>query len=110
MFLFKFSASQRNFVSIDYDDVVAHVHMRCKSGLVLAAQQRCHLAGKASWHHISGVNDVPLTINVVWRGCKRTHYVLAFVCRCWVSKRTRSREKEQRDLAVKLTVQVRYTS
>src|SRR6266581_2128493 len=60
--------AQLDLVCIDDDDVVPGVHMGGEDRLVLAAQQRGHLAGEAAQHLAAGVNDVPAALDVLRLG------------------------------------------
>src|SRR5690606_30278455 len=53
---------------IDDDHVIAHVHVRSKGGLVLAAEERGSLGCEAAEHDVSGVNDEPIVLLI---GCLR---------------------------------------
>ena len=53
-----------NLLRVHNDDVVAHVHVGGKGRLVLAAQKSGCVGRKASQHHISGVDNQPVALNI----------------------------------------------
>lgn len=57
-----------DLVSVEDDDVVTSVNVRCKLWLVLAAQQVCNGGSELAQHHISSVDDVPLAgdVTALW--------------------------------------------
>src|SRR5690606_24097760 len=78
---------QCNLVSVDDDDMVAHVHVGCKGWLVLAAQQGCGLDGETAEYYVGGVNDIPLTSLVSRLWGVRTHSNCLTLIRFWSNSR-----------------------
>src|SRR4051812_26960967 len=64
---------ERHLARVHDDDEVAAVDVRGERGLVLAAQQGRDLHGEASEHHVRGVDDVPLALDVSGLWAVRTH-------------------------------------
>ena len=71
--VFALVARQRDLVGVDDDDEVAGVHVRGVRRLVLATQEGGGLDGEPSEHHVSGVDDMPLTRDVAGLGAVRAH-------------------------------------
>ena len=53
-----------DFLSIDNDDIIAGIDVRCVDGLVLAAQNLCNLCRKTTDCLILGIYNIPLAFNI----------------------------------------------
>jgi len=60
-------ARQLNFVGVNHDHVVAHVHVRSECGLVLAAQAHCDDRSKTTQNNAFCVDQDPAFFDL--RGC-----------------------------------------
>ena len=76
--LFQLVAGQHNLVRVDDDDKVTRVDVRCEFHLVLAAQQTSCLLSKATENDVSGVDDVPLALDIAGLWCVRTQKLPSF--------------------------------
>ena len=65
-----------NLRGIDDDDIVAAIKGRRECGLVLAAQDRRDVGGKAAKDDTVGVDDIPLLVNVLLFEGKGLHVLL----------------------------------
>ena len=53
-----------HFLSIDDNNIVTGIDMRCVDGLVLAAQNLCNLCRKTTDRLILSIYNVPLALNI----------------------------------------------
>ena len=55
-------AGEDDLIRVEDDDMIAGIDMRGERGLVLAAEDGCHLRRQTSEHHALSVHNVPLTL------------------------------------------------
>ena len=63
-FVGRLRARHSNLLAVDHDDVIAHVHVRCVLGLVLAAQTMRDLNRQTPESLVFCVNDKPIVAAV----------------------------------------------
>jgi len=71
---------QDHLAGVHDDDVVAGVDMGGEGGLVLAAEDRSHLGGKATEYQAISVDDVPRTLDLTCLGCIGGHGCSSRMC------------------------------
>src|SRR5690606_10310416 len=82
--LLQLGAGQSDLVRVDDDDKVTGVDVGCESRLVLAAEQTRGLRCEPTQNNISGVDDVPLALDVAGlRGVRTQCCLLTFVSNGW---------------------------
>ena len=68
-------AGQLDFIGVDDDNIVAHIHMRGKSRLVLAAQAHCDDRRQTAQNDAFGINQEPLFVDISRFCCVGFHYL-----------------------------------
>jgi hypothetical protein len=74
----RFVSRKSNFLCVNYDNEVAHIHVWCKSCFVLSAKKNGSMGCKAAKNYILCIDNVPFTDYVagLWTIC--THAFSAF--------------------------------
>src|SRR5699024_11204092 len=62
--LLQLGAGECDLVRVHDDHEIARIDVRCESRLVLAAEQTCRLRCESTKNDVSGVDDVPLALNI----------------------------------------------
>src|SRR5699024_8278619 len=82
--LLQLGTRERDLVGVHDDHEIAGVDVRGERRLVLAAEQTRGLRGEPTEHDISGVDDVPLALNIAGlRGVRTQSCLLTFVSSPW---------------------------
>ena len=74
-FIGAFFASQLDFIRIDDDDIVTHIHMRGKAWLVLATKEHRDNRGQTAKNDAFSVNQDPFLVDVC--RCRRKSFNFA---------------------------------
>jgi len=71
--LLHLGTSENDFVCVDHDDEIAHVHMWSEGRLVLTAKQSRSVACESTENYILSVDDIPLTRLIARLGTISSH-------------------------------------
>lgn len=75
-FLLELVPGEDHLVSVDADDKVTAIDVRCEGGLVLAAKQGCNLSGGSTDGLTFEIDNKPLALNFLRLGAVCFHHTL----------------------------------